>query len=150
MIPLLNNNFRDKIEGVKQLILSEVNVKSLEFMDDDSILVKKIKPNFKTLGPKYGKYMKFIASELSKLDNRQIVQLEKEGKLLLHIENQEIEISDSDVEIITEDIPGWLISTMGQLTVALDISITEDLKDEGIGVSWLTEYKISGEKSSLR
>jgi isoleucyl-tRNA synthetase len=132
MIPLLNNNFRDKIEGVKQLILSEVNVKSLEFMDDDSILVKKIKPNFKTLGPKYGKYMKFIASELSKLDNRQIVQLEKEGKLLLHIENQEIEISDSDVEIITEDIPGWLISTMGQLTVALDISITEDLKDEGI------------------
>ena len=132
MIPLLNNNFRNKIEAVKQLILSEVNVKNLEFMEDDSILVKKVKPNFKALGPKYGKLMKFIAAELSKLDKEQIRQFEADGFMKLQIENQEIEITSSDVEIITQDIPGWLISTMGQLTVALDISITEELKGEGV------------------
>jgi len=132
MIPLLNNNFRNKIEAVKQLILSEVNVKDLEFMEDDSILVKKVKPNFKTLGPKYGKLMKLIAAELSKLDKEQIGQIEAKGFMKLNIENQEIEITAADVEILTQDIPGWLISTMGQLTVALDISITEELKGEGI------------------
>ena len=132
MIPVLNNNFKAKIGAVKQLILSEVNVKELEFMSDDNILVKKIKPNFKTLGPKYGKLMKLIAAGLVKFDKAQIKQLETDGKYILQIEGQEIEITLADVEIITQDIPGWLISSMGQLTVALDITITDKLRNEGI------------------
>jgi isoleucyl-tRNA synthetase len=132
MIPLLNNSFKDKIEAVKSLILSEVNVKKLEFMEDDSMLVKKLKPNFKTLGPRYGKLMKLIAAELSTFDRDKIALLEEKGTYEISIEDQKIEILLSDVEIITEDIPGWLISTSGQVTVALDITITEDLKDEGI------------------
>jgi isoleucyl-tRNA synthetase len=132
MIPLLNNNFGNNIEAVKHLILSEVNVKEMEFMKDHKILLKKIKPNFKTLGPKYGKLMKSIASGLLSFDSEQIVQFELDGKYSMQVEGQEVEILISDVEIVTEDIPGWLISTMGNLTVALDITITDDLKYEGI------------------
>lgn len=132
MIPLLNNNFKSNINNIKHLILSEVNVKELEFMEDDVILVKKLKPNFKTLGPKYGKLMKQIASELSKLNNNQILQFETNRNYILSIEGQDIDIDIADVEILTEDIPGWLVSSMGNLTVALDITITEELKSEGI------------------
>jgi len=132
MIPLLNSNFKSNINNIKHLILSEVNVKDLEFMEDDGILVRKLKPNFKTLGPKYGKLMKQIASELSKLNNDQILQFETNRNCILFIEGQNIEIDIADVEIITEDIPGWLVSTMGNLTVALDITITDELKSEGI------------------
>jgi len=132
MIPLMNNHFRENVEAVKHLILSEVNVKDLEFMEDDKILMKKIKPNFKTLGPKYGKLMKSINAALISFDNEQIGQFETAGKYNLQIEGQEVEILISDVEILTEDIPGWLISSMGNLTVALDITITDDLKHEGI------------------
>jgi len=114
------------------LILSEVNVKELEFMEDEGILVKKIKPNFKTLGPKYGKLMKMIAAELSTFNSDKVALLEERGSYEFSIEDQKIEILLADVEILTEDIPGWLISTTGQVTVALDITITEDLKDEGI------------------
>ena len=132
MIPLMNNHFRENVEAVKHLILSEVNVKDLEFMEDDKILMKKIKPNFKTLGPRYGKLMKSINAALISFDNEQIGQFETAGKYNLHIEGQEVEILISDVEILTEDIPGWLISSTGNLTVALDITITDDLKHEGI------------------
>jgi isoleucyl-tRNA synthetase len=132
MIPLLNNNFREKLESIKPLVLSEVNVKELEIMTDESILVKKVKPNFKVLGPKYGKLMKQIAAALANLDKEQINQLESEGKYDLELDGQTIEIHETDVEILTEDIPGWLIATSGPLTVALDITITEDLKDEGV------------------
>jgi isoleucyl-tRNA synthetase len=132
LIPIINDHFRDKIKLVKSLILSEVNVKELEFMEDKSILVKKIKPNFKTLGPKYGKLMKMISNELSEFDNEKIAKLEETGVYELNIEGQNIELSLEDVEILTEDIPGWLISSSGLLTVALDITITEDLKDEGV------------------
>jgi isoleucyl-tRNA synthetase len=132
MIPLMNNHFRENVEAVKHLILSEVNVKDLEFMEDDKILLKKIKPNFKTLGPRYGKLMKSINAALIVFDNEQIGQFETAGKYYLQIEGQEVEILISDVEILTEDIPGWLISSMGNLTVALDITITDDLKHEGI------------------
>ncbi|MBM3436788.1 MAG: class I tRNA ligase family protein, partial [Bacteroidetes bacterium] len=132
MIPLLNSNFRKNIENVRQLILSEVNVKELEFMEDDSILVKKIKANFKTLGPKYGKMMKQIASELSNMGKDQIGKFEAEGKYMLNIAGSFIEIDITDVEILTQDIPGWLISNLGNLTVALDVTITDELKSEGI------------------
>lgn len=132
MIPLLNNQFRENIEAVQHLILSEVNVKSLELMEDDKILTKKIKPNFKTLGPKYGKLMKAISSAVILLDNQQISKFETDGKYILNVENQEVEILLSDVEILTEDIPGWLVSSVGNLTVALDITITDDLRYEGV------------------
>lgn len=132
MIPVINGNFKEKVETVKTLILSEVNVKELEYMIDDSILVKKVKPNFKVLGPKYGKLIKSIAAELSKFNKYQIGQLETDGKYSLKINDEDIEILLSDVEIITEDIPGWLVSTIGPLTVALDITITDELKNEGI------------------
>ncbi len=132
MVPVRDEKFKKQLESMKQLILSEVNVKELEFMTDDSILVKKIKPNFKALGPKYGKLMKAISSALVQLDNEQIKQFEKEGKHKLQIDGQEIVIDLTDVEILTQDIPGWLISTMGTLTVALDITITDELQEEGI------------------
>ena len=132
MIPVLNNHFIEKIEGVKSLILSEVNVKNLEYMTDDGILVKKLKPNFKALGPRYGKLMKQIAAELSHFDNEKINQLESDGKYSLVVNGESVEILITDVEIVAEDIPGWLISTAGSMTVALDITLTDELIDEGI------------------
>ncbi len=132
LVPVKDDKFKKQLESMKQLILSEVNVKELEFMTDDSILVKKIKPNFKTLGPKYGKLMKAISSELVQFDNERIKQFESEGKDILHISGQEVVIELTDVEILTQDIPGWLISNIGTLTVALDITITDELKEEGI------------------
>jgi isoleucyl-tRNA synthetase len=132
MIPVMNNHFTENLEAIKHLILSEVNVKDLEYMKDEKILMKKIKPNFKTLGPKYGKLMKSINTALSSLDNQQIGYFETEGKYILEVEGQQVEILLSDVEILTEDIPGWLVSSMGNLTVALDITITDELKNEGI------------------
>lgn len=132
MVPVLNAHFRKNIQSIKPLILSEVNVKELEFMEDESMLVKKIKPNFKTLGPKYGKLMKQIAAELSEFTSDQITLFEENGSYELNIQDQKVELLLTDVEILTEDIPGWLISSSGQITVALDITITDDLKDEGI------------------
>lgn len=133
MIPVLDAHFKSQIEAVEKLILSEVNVKELEFMSDESgMLIKQIKPNFKTLGPRYGKLMKSIAATLSGFSNDQIGQLETEGKYLLNIEGQDVEVLLSDVEINTQDIPGWLIASEGNLTVALDITITDGLREEGI------------------
>jgi len=132
MIPVINGHIKENVEAVKQLILSEVNVKDIEFMEDDSILVKQVKANFKTLGPKHGKMMKSIAAKIAGLDKEKISTLESEGKIDIQVDDQTIELTLADVEIATQDIPGWLISTVGQLTVALDITITDELKNEGI------------------
>jgi isoleucyl-tRNA synthetase len=132
MVPIQNNGFREKLDAVKEIVLSEVNVKELEYMLDDSMLVKKIKPNFKALGPRYGKLMKQIAARVNQWDADKIKLLETEGNLSINIDGQNVEILLTDVEIFTEDIPGWLVSSMGQLTVALDITITDELKQEGI------------------
>ncbi|NOR87411.1 MAG: isoleucine--tRNA ligase [Bacteroidales bacterium] len=133
MIPVLNKKFQHQIENITDLILSEVNVKNLEFMTEDSgLLVKKIKANFKALGPKYGKLMKMIAAAIGQFTKDDIKQLEKEGTYKLDINGEEVEIELADVEISTDDIPGWLIATQGPLTIALDITITEELKQEGI------------------
>ena len=132
MIPIQNNGFKEKLDAVKEIVLSEVNVKKLEYMLDDNMLVKKIKPNFKALGPRYGKMMKKIAAQVNQWGAEQIKQLEKLGSLSINIDGQNVEILLSDVEIFTEDIPGWLVSTLGPLTVALDITITDELKQEGI------------------
>ncbi len=132
MIPVLNDNFKEQIDLIKELILSEVNVKTLEFMPEDSpMLVKKIKANFKALGPKYGKMMKEIAGAIQQMDQEAIQSLEKTGVYSLTLANESIEIGLSDVEIATDDIPGWLIATSGLFTVALDTTLTEELISEG-------------------
>ncbi|MDA3905449.1 MAG: isoleucine--tRNA ligase [Bacteroidales bacterium] len=132
MIPVLNGGFQEQIELIKDLILSEVNVKILEFMPEDSpILVKKIKANFKSLGPKYGKMMKQIANGIKQIDKEGIKSLEKTGFYSLSLDDKNIEIGLDDVEIATQDIPGWLIATFGSYTVALDTTLTDELIFEG-------------------
>ncbi len=133
MIPVMEtSNFIEQIEKVKGLILHEVNVKEIDFIEDsEGVLVKKIKPNFKTLGPKYGKIMKMISAAVANFSQKDIAQIEKEGKFEMTIENEPVELLISDVEIFAEDIPGWVVTNQGALTVALDITITEALKEEG-------------------
>jgi len=132
-VPVLDERFRAQLEDVEQLILSEVNVKELEYLDDTAgVLVKKIKPNFKALGPRYGKLMKQIAARINAFDQDEIRRIEQEGKVHLDVEGQELEITLGDVEILSEDIPGWLVSNDGMLTVALDVTVTDDLRQEGI------------------
>jgi len=133
MVPVPDKFFRDKFDSVKDLILAEVNVKEVEYIDDTaSILVKKIKPNFKTLGPRYGKLMKEISSVISTLTPKEIVSFENTGNHPVSINGQQIVLTTGDVEIISEDIPGWQVANDGKLTVALDITISDDLKYEGI------------------
>jgi isoleucyl-tRNA synthetase len=133
MVPALDVHLQKQIEAVKGLILSEVNVKELEFITDAAgILVKKIKPNFKTLGPKFGKLMKQIATVISEFSQDDINKIEQNGVYTLEAAGEKLEITLSDVEILSEDIPGWLVTNMGSLTVALDITLTEQLKEEGI------------------
>jgi isoleucyl-tRNA synthetase len=133
MIPILDQDFEEQIAKIKDLVLSEVNVKEMEFLSDTSgVLVKKIKPNFKALGPKYGKMMKQIASFVNQMGQEEIAQIEKDEKINVDIDGQAIELSIDDVEIMSEDIPGWLVANEGKLTVALDVNVTEELRQEGI------------------
>jgi isoleucyl-tRNA synthetase len=133
MVPVLEKGFREKFETVKPLILSEVNVKEVEYITDTAgILVKKIKPNFKVLGPKYGKLMKEISAEVAAMKQEDIQKLEIEGSYSIKAGAETLNLVTEDVEIISEDIPGWLVANEGKLTIALDISINEDLRQEGI------------------
>ena len=133
MVPVTTRAFKARFEAVKNLILSEVNVKDVEYIDDASgILVKKIKPNFKTLGPRYGKMMKQLSIEINKLDQKDIAAFEHKGVFSLKLDGEELNLTLDDVEIISEDIPGWLVANEGNLTVALDVSVTDELKLEGI------------------
>ncbi len=133
MIPVLDARFQKQVQAVEDLILSETNIKQIEYITGDSdVLVKKIKPDFKTLGPKYGKIMKQLAGIINSLGQEEIRKLENEEILTLDVNGQPVEISKDDVEITTRDIPGWSVITMDNLTVALDITITGTLKNEGI------------------
>jgi len=133
MVPVLNKTFADNILHVKELILSEVNVKELELMEEgNGMLVKSIKPNFKTIGPKYGKQMKAIAAMVAQLSNDQIGEIEANNGWNGEIDGEQISLDLGDFEIAAQDIPGWLVATEGGLTVALDITISETLKAEGI------------------
>lgn len=133
MIPILDEEFEKQLALVKDLIMTEVNVKDIEFLKDSSgVLVKKIKANFKTLGPKHGKMMKAIAEAVSGMSQTDISQLERTGNVVITIQGQSIDLSLEDVEITSEDIPGWLVASEGKITVALDIEVSEALRQEGI------------------
>ncbi len=133
MIPVLDEQQRREIEAVAELIKSEVNVKEIELLDDASgVLVKQIKPNFKVLGPVYGKDMKQISLAIGKLQQADIQKIEQDGEISLDLDNKSIILQLQDVEITSQDIEGWLVATSGGLTVALDITINEDLRQEGI------------------
>ena len=132
MIPAASEEQRQHIEAVKDLILSEVNVKELRFVEGSGVLVKKVKCNFRTMGKKFGKLMKGIAAAMSALDQKQIAQLEKDGKYAVDVEGNVVEVEAADVEIISEDIPGWLVSNDGNLTVALEIELNDELRSEGM------------------
>ncbi|MFV0328642.1 MAG: isoleucine--tRNA ligase [Dysgonomonas sp.] len=133
MIPVLNEQQGKDIDAVRELILNEVNVKELKYVDNAmGILVKKVKPDFKKLGPRYGKIMKQLAAEVQGMAQEAIAALEKDGNYTFDIDGQSATIEMADVEIISEDIPGWLVANAGKLTVALDVTITDDLRKEGI------------------
>ncbi len=133
MIPVLDNNQRAEIEAVSDLIKAEVNVKEVELLDDASgVLVKQIKPNFKTLGPRFGKDMGLISKEIQNFGQEQIATIEREGELIMEIAGKSITLSQDDVEISSQDIPGWLVANSNGITVALDITISDELRKEGI------------------
>ncbi|MDD2622634.1 MAG: isoleucine--tRNA ligase [Bacteroidales bacterium] len=150
IIPISDKNRIRQIETVKDLIMAEVNIKAIEYLsDDNNILVKKIKPNFKTLGPKYGKNMKAIAAAIAQCSQADINRMEKDKELCLHIEQEEIMLTIEDVEILTEDIPGWIVSTEDNITVALDINITNELKNEGIAREMVNRIQNIRKESDL-
>ncbi|MCJ0741199.1 isoleucine--tRNA ligase [Pedobacter montanisoli] len=131
LIPILDNSFESKIELVKDLILSETNIKEISYITDTAgFIKKKVKPNFKSLGAKVGKDMKLVTEAIQNISQEELASFEKEGTLA--IKNTPYTILLSDVEIIAEDIPGWQVTNMGSLTVALDVNITPELKDEGL------------------
>jgi isoleucyl-tRNA synthetase len=133
MIPILDENFKTQVEGVADLILSEVNIKSIEYLTDTSgVLKKKIKPNFKTLGRRLGKDMGSASKIISQFDQDTIAAIEQAGKYDLQIEDRTYDLSLADFEIVTADIPGWLVASDGNITTALDITITDELKAEGM------------------
>jgi isoleucyl-tRNA synthetase len=133
MIPVLDDNQRAEIEAVSDLIMAEVNVKEIELLDDASgVLVKQIKPNFKTLGPRFGKDMGLISKEIQNLSPEQINQLDNDGSLGIVISGKSITLSLEDVEITSQDIEGWLVANSNGITVALDITRSDELKKEGI------------------
>ena len=133
LLPILDKNFESQVEQVKELILSETNIKAIEYITDAAGFVKKkIKPNFKALGPKVGKDMKAVAETIVKMDQEALAKFEAEGRATFEIGNSKFEMLLTDVEIIAEDVPGWQVANLGKLTVALDVNISEELKQEGI------------------
>jgi isoleucyl-tRNA synthetase len=133
MIPVLDQKEREDITAIQDLIISEVNVKEIELIDDASgILVKNIKPNFKVLGPKYGKEMRFVGAAVQQFGQEEIQTLEKDGKIAVEINGNFVDLNIEEVEITSQDIEGWLVTNQGGLTVALDVHITEALRKEGI------------------
>ena len=133
MIPVLDQREREDITAIQDLIISEVNVKEIELIDDASgILVKNIKPNFKVLGPKYGKEMRFVGAAVQQFGQEEIQTLEKDGKIAVEINGNFVDLNIEEVEITSQDIEGWLVTNQGGLTVALDVHITEALRKEGI------------------
>lgn len=137
MIPVTDDKQRAHIEIVKALVMNEVNVKEIKFVDGTAgILVKKVKCDFKKLGPKFGKQMKAVAAAVAELSQEAIAQLENNGSYTLNLNGEEAVIETTDVEIFSEDIPGWLVANEGKLTVALEVTVTEELRRQVLRASW--------------
>lgn len=133
MIPVVDEEQRAHIEAVKALIMSEVNVKDIKFVDGAAgVLVKKVKCDFKKMGPKFGKQMKAVAAAVAEMSQEAIAELEKNGSYTLQLDGTDVVVEAADVEIFSEDIPGWLVANEGKLTVALDVTVTEELHREGV------------------
>ena len=150
IIPVSNNHFEtdsidaNQIISVKDIILTEINVKNIEFInanDANAIIIKKIKPNFKSLGPKYNKLMKEISLIINKLTQEEINIFEKQKTFNILVNEENIGLEIADVEITFEDIPGWIVANEGNLTVALDINISEQLKEEGIAREFINRIQ---------
>ena len=133
MVPVMSEAQKADIEAMSSLILSEVNVKNIKFVgNEDGVLVKRVKPDFRKLGPKHGKVMKQLGKMISEMSQADIIEFEKNGSFTFTIDGTQATVEACDVEIISEDIPGWLVANEGNLTAALDITVTEELRREGI------------------
>jgi isoleucyl-tRNA synthetase len=133
LVPILNDTTKEQVGLVEDLICAEINVKHIEFLDDESgVLVKSVKPNFKRLGQQYGARLKAVGARIQQMTAAEISKLEKEGSLAVEVEGQPLTLMPDDVEIRTDDLPGWLVATDGPLTVALDVTLTDELKQEGL------------------
>ena len=149
MIPAASDEQREYIEAVKNLILSEVNVKELRFVEGQGVLVKKVKCNFRTMGKKFGKLMKGIAAAMAALSQDQIAQLEADGKIAVSVDGQSVDVDAADVEVISEDIPGWLVSNEGKLTVALEVELNDELRNEGMARELISRIQNIRKESGL-
>ena len=133
MVPVMSEAQKSSVEAMSALIKNEVNVKEIKFVgNDEGVLVKKVKPDFKKLGPKFGKIMKLLAAQITAMSQHDIIEFEKQGKFAFTVNGEEAVVELSDVEVISEDIPGWLVANEGSLTVALDITVSDELRREGI------------------
>ena len=135
LVPVLNDTTKEQVGLVEDLICAEINVKHIEFLDDESesgVLVKSVKPNFKRLGQQYGPRLKAVGARIQAMTAAEISRLEKEGSLAVEVDGQPITLAPDDVEIRTDDLPGWLVATDGPLTVALDVTLTDELRQEGL------------------
>jgi isoleucyl-tRNA synthetase len=150
MIPVLDEQDKLDIEAVSDLIISEVNVKEIELLQDASgILIKNIKPNFKELGPKYGKEMRLVAEAINNLNNEDIAVIERDGKLNIEVNGKPELLLLEEVDISTQDIEGWLVANQGNLTVALDVSISNELRNEGIARELINRIQNLRKESGL-
>ncbi len=133
MVPVMNEAQKASIEAMSALVKNEVNVKEIKFVsNEEGVLVKKVKPDFKKLGPKYGKIMKLLAAQITSMSQKDIIEFEKQGSFTFNINGEDATVELADVEVISEDIPGWLVANEGSLTVALDITVSDELRREGI------------------
>jgi len=150
MIPVDNQQQKEEILAVANLIKHEVNIKEIELLEDASdILIKQIKPNFKALGPKFGKDMRFIAAEVQKFTQEDISKIEKDKNISIHINEKNITLGLEDVEISSKDIAGWLVANEGSLTVALDVTISEELRKEGVARELVNRIQNARKDSGL-
>ncbi len=133
LVPVLDPAMKSYIESVRELVMGEVNIKEIELIEQTAgLITKRIKPNFKTLGPKYGKYMKQIAALTATFTQEQIADIEAAAETTLDINGDKVVVTPADFDITSEDMPGWLVASEGKLTVALDITLTDDLRNEGV------------------
>ena len=142
LIPSLGEEFNVAVSAIKALVLNEVNVKDLTILEaNNNLLKKQAKPNFKTIGPKYGKHMKEIAKKISNWKELEIAKFEKNKAYSFIINEQKVFLDNDDVNIITSDIPGWKIASSGDITVALDININKELREEGVARDFVNKVQ---------